>query len=1372
MSGAENAAPRLIWRLRLLAASIALMALAFSQEPGNIVPDTKFDLVADPGGFLARSLSLWDPSGAFGQLQNQAYGYLFPMGPFFWLGDAVGLQPWIVQRLWWSLVLIVAFLGMWRLSAALVQATPWARLAGSLLYALAPKILSELTAISIEVWPMALAPWVLWPLVDPAPRSWRWRITRSAVAVACLGGVNAVASGAALVLPALWFLTRRPSLRVYGLALIWLVAVTAAIAWWLGALLLLGQHSPPFLDWIESISITSSTASVFEAVRGTSAWLGFLVTSGGPSWPGGFLLVSEPALVVVTAGLAALGLVGLGIRSRVREPLFLSVAVVVGLFLLTAGHEGAVRSVLSSPLRDLLDGPLAAMRNLHKFDLVVRVPLTLGVVVGIDALTRLATRARLLPSLVPIGVVLMVVSVAAPAVVGTLARPESYERVPAHWYDAAAWLDAQPGDGAVLMLPAASVSDFEWGSTKDNPLQALATRPFVHRDAVPLGSAGATRFLDGLQAEVGSGRGGVHIPQLLSTAGVRFVLVPNDLRLDAAGDDLVRVHSALEQSGLRRVAAFGQSASSRPESEDVTVDFRTVLDRPRIEIFEIPAVAGATVVPLDDVQTAVSTGPEDLVALTRMTGDSLAVLADADAAPQTGGPVVAMDGLRSREVAFGRVTHNRSHVLQEAEPPTQDRPVVEYTLPELSDRTLQGWDGVARLTASSSASDVTADLYLGPGYGPAAAIDGVPESGWMSGEVRKARGQWLRIDFTQPVRLGKVWVEVLDHPAIGSSPSRLEFESDTGVVSADVLPNGLAGATIPDGLTSSLTITLTAVTEGFPENAFGIGEIQFLDRWTRPRLEVPAVGRPDTLLLERGMSGTPPCVRVDGVARCNPEVARPPEEPGALRRTVRLEEGGRFAVRGWAVPSQVDALDGYVDHPGGIQARSSSRLVPGPWLRPGAAFDTDEGTGWIAARDDPQPRLSLLLPEERQISGLRFVNDNALAASRPRQVSIAFGDGTEVSGTVGEDGLMTFEPRDTRRLTVSFGAGYPLENISSRGGMRTTAPVGASEIRVLGAEDLSKAVSPAQETGAQCGFGPSVTVNGIQHETTVSGSIEDLLAGTPLEWELCSAELVMLRSGPNVIDLTSTFEFMPDSIAFERQGANQSVAVPQPAGIDRPSAAEVTINLPDSEDRGERVVIVPQNFHDGWLARDTSGTVLEPIKVNGWMQAWRVPAATSEIEAHFAPDRFYRPILGAGGLALLALLLAAWWPSGSGGVRERPMLPGRPPEWFSAATLVVAGVLIGGLPLGLCAVLGVAGAWWLRSVRAGAPVVGGIVLVLLLSAAALVSLDPWPAGQANIDSLMVQALTFTAVVLGVSRALHGPHAPQLRPSAFDDAPSS
>ncbi|HET6692968.1 MAG TPA: alpha-(1-_3)-arabinofuranosyltransferase family protein, partial [Pedococcus sp.] len=262
------------FRARLVAACVVLVGLALVQSPGLLVPDTKLDLAIAPLDFLQRAAHLWDAEGAFGQLQNQAYGYLWPMGPFFVLGNLIDLPGWIVQRLWLALVMCVAFTGTAKLSRVLGVRSDLACIVAGLAFALSPRMLTTLGPISIEAWPSALAPWVLLPLVIGSTRgSPRRAAALSALAIAMVGGVNAAATAAVLPLGAWWLLTRTPGPRRRSMMIWWPVFTTLGTLWWLVPLFVMGAYSPPFLDYIEAADNTTFPTTLFDALRGTSNWV-------------------------------------------------------------------------------------------------------------------------------------------------------------------------------------------------------------------------------------------------------------------------------------------------------------------------------------------------------------------------------------------------------------------------------------------------------------------------------------------------------------------------------------------------------------------------------------------------------------------------------------------------------------------------------------------------------------------------------------------------------------------------------------------------------------------------------------------------------------------------------------------------------------------------------------------------------------------------------------------------------------------------------------------------------------------------------------------------------------------------------------------
>ena len=207
----------------LWVAAAAALILTFAQSPGKISPDTKLDLTANPLRFLARAFNLWNSELPFGQAQNQAYGYLFPHGAFFLAGDVLGLPGWVTQRLWWALLLTVGFWGLLRVAEALGIGTPTSRVIAAAAFALSPRVLTTLGAISSETLPMMLAPWVLLPVIlalrgaagaatsSSSRGSVRMLAARSALAIALMGAVNAVATLTGCLAAVIWWACHRPN---------------------------------------------------------------------------------------------------------------------------------------------------------------------------------------------------------------------------------------------------------------------------------------------------------------------------------------------------------------------------------------------------------------------------------------------------------------------------------------------------------------------------------------------------------------------------------------------------------------------------------------------------------------------------------------------------------------------------------------------------------------------------------------------------------------------------------------------------------------------------------------------------------------------------------------------------------------------------------------------------------------------------------------------------------------------------------------------------------------------------------------------------------------------------------------------------------
>lgn len=1363
------AADRMVHRLRLVAVCAALTALAFIQDPGRIAADTKLDLAVDPSGFLGRALSLWEPLGFFGQLQNQAYGYLFPMGPFYVAADALAVPAWVAQRLWWSLLLCVAFLGVARLSRYLGVASPTARIFAGLAYALAPRMITEIGVLSVEVLPFAMAPWVIVPLAARGEGRLgnRRAAALSGLAVLACGGVNAVATFAVLPLAAWWILTRFRGAARWRLLGWWTLSVALATSWWLAPLLVLGRYSPPFLDWIESSSVTTLITSPDVVLRGASQWVAYVADGGGPVWPAGWQLVTSPALILATALVAAAGLAGLCLRDTAFRP-FLVGGALAGLVLVGAGHVGPATGLGAEEVRALLDGALAPLRNTHKFDVLLRLPLAIGVGWAVQALlSARGGRRRPFALAAVVGLAVAVALGAWPALTGGLTRDRSFAGIPGYWAETAAWLaDQEPGARA-LVLPGASFGVYSWGRTQDEPLQPLATSPWAVRDAVPLSSAGNIRWLDAIQERIDSGRGSPGLADALARAGVRYLVVRNDIdrrRADTPRGSLIR-QALVRSGGFTPVAGFGPILPPY-RTETTVVDAGLQDASVAVEVWRVdsPYAAPDPRVSIRDVDasTLIASGAAEGLADLADAGvlGARAVLTVGDDGPvaDLDLPRAVTDSFRRTEVNVGRSRDNRSQTLTAEDPFVQDRRVGDYLPVDPAGRQAEAVFTGGRVRASSSGSDADSLRARSSAAQPWAALDGDPRTAWISGDLEPGVGQWWEVDLDEPMEAGSIQVRFLVGDVAGTPPARVTVTTDAGEAMVDVRATDEAQEIpLPPGPTRTLRLTLTAVAAddatraygstdvtpdpGNPGEGFGIREVS-LPPGVAVQRQVQAPGAADggPIVLSERRGARSGCVVVDAQVACDGSLAEQSEEQDGVRRLVTVERAGDYRVRIDVRPRPGASLDELLRPipADAIIARATSVQVSDPAVRGQAAVDGSLETAWVASPLERRPELRLSWREPSRVSGVQLITRPGLPTSRPLRVTATV-DGVETTGVVTAQGILRIPPGEAREITLRFDNQSTVRSLDPLTGSYAPMPLGITEVRVLGDREPTVGPRPTDAAVVPCGFGPSLVLDGtVVSKTEVSATVGDVLTDTLVRATPCEGRVIRLEEGAHAIDALSTAEYVVERVVLEPVG---QPAVPLAAAspdVLRWDATEREVAVAASP--VARLLETSENANAGWQAT-LDGSSLTPVRVDGWRQAWLLPpGAGGAVTMSFAPQSSYAAGLAGGLVGVLVLTALAAWPRRrpeDQGVRSTPpSVDGRVALLALPVGALVAGFLLAG-PWGVLAVGASFGLcwllprWWIAAAAAG---LSGLIAAVI----------PWP-GRLDAPVAVVAASALLAV---------------------------
>lgn len=1232
-----------LWGLREGTAPCFLVVLAVLQSPGKLTFDTDLGLALNPVHLLRRASHLWGAEAGFGGVGDQTYGFLFPIGPFFALGHALGLPPWLVQRLWCAVVLVLAYDGMRRLVRRMLSPQPLVGVVAGLAWALSPRMLTVVGPFSSEALAVALAPWLLLPLVAHLHRDVRRTAWLSGLVVLGLGSVNAAATLAVLPLPVLFLLTRSTPWRDRARSLGWWSAgVLLGAGWWIGPLLLLGAYSPPFIDWVESARTTTDPVSALAALRGVTDWVGYVPEGAAGFWPAAWNLATSRDLALVTLAVAVLGLAGLASR-RLPEQRFLLLSAALGFTLLTMGHQGSPGGPLAAQVRDLLDRQAVPFRNIYKFDPVLRLPIVLGLAHLLHQ--GLQVRLRLVRPVLAVVVAAGVLVGATPAFAGQLRPGPAFSAVPAWWSQAADYLAAGGVVGRTLVVPEATTGRYTWGRTIGEPLEALAHSPWAVRNQVPLTLAGNTRLVDAVESVLATGRGSAALADVLARSGVGQVLVRNDLsRVEADSLPPVRVRQALDRSpGLRLVKGFGPP--QRFGEGTSTVDGGIDLAPPALQVWVVDRpVATVHTTPLDTA-VAISGGPEDLLTLLEsgvLRTDQATVLAS-DAPRTWSGPRVVSDGLQRRERSFGRVHDATGPLLTATEPYRQVRAAHDLLPAGVQGRlTTARYDGTVAVTASSSAAYPDSFGGIDVTRGPEAALDADPTTYWQSGALTRPEGQWLEVVRTEPSDVDQVTLTMVSQPLFGPQVRAVRVTTDAGsrvvpvatTESPQVVP-------LPAGRWTRLRITLTDVVGNPRFGVVGLRELALPGR-TPTRSVVAASRLPAGSLAPavvfRAVDPTQACVVVAAQTRCDAGSARPGEEAKALRREFALPQASGYVVTGTVLASAGVAS---LLQPFGnaLVATASSTLDVGAPTAAMAAVDGDPRTSWVARPGEPLPALAIRWPQPQDVSELVLEHAEQPASSVPLRVHVHAATGDR-DAVVGVGGRVSFAPLRTNEVVLTFPELRPQRSTSSRTLLTTTLPVGVAEVRLPQVPVPAVRFADTTVTGTACGFGPDLEVDGRSYDTQVLGTVGDLRAAEPLLLGLCGpgGGTVDLAAGPHRITATSTTQFRVRSLVL------RPAALP----VARVPARTVTVHRWDATHRSVTVasgaatlLVVPEAANPGWHAT-AGGRRLTALTVDGWQQGWLLPAgAALDVRLDFAPDRTYRLSLLLGALAVLLLLVLA-----------------------------------------------------------------------------------------------------------------------------------
>ncbi len=958
-------------------------------DRGRVAADTKQYLYLDPGRLLSRAASMWDPNIGFGTVTHQTIGYLFPMGPYYWLLDKVGLPDWVAQRLWLGSLIFAAGLGVLYLMRRLGRVGPGVVVA-ALAYMFSPYLLDYSARISVLLMPWAALGFLIAFVID-ASRDGGWsRPALFALTVQLIGGVNATALLFALLGPALWLaystivareIRWRRAFAVTGR--VGLLTVITSL-WWAAGLSIQGSYGIDILKFTETVRAVSRTSVPGEVLRGLGYWFFYGQDRIGPWTAAASTYTQHSHTILFGYGIATLALLA-ATTIRWRERGYFVVLALVGTVIAVGAHPYDSPSPLGALFKAFANSSKAglALRSTGRATPLVVLGLAALLGSGVDASSRWLRQHDLsrVALAVPVVVGALVLANFPPLWDGSFygANIERPENIPSYWYDAAKAIDAGGTSTRVVELPGADFASYIWGNLVDPLTPGITNRPYVARELIPWGGPAAQNLLDAFdrryQENVYDPRGVADVLRLMSAGGVvlRYDIQSERYNL-IRPSELQRAFAATP--GLQGPQKFGPprpAATAIPETDERALDappneaappsvaLYTVPDARSIVRAESPVAPlvvagdGEGLVDASDIgllagnRTVLYSGSYDAATLRRIASDGVLVLTDSN---------------RKRAQRWSTILDNYGI--------TEQANQISLATDE-SDARLDVFPNApadaATVTDQQGVVTVVATAYGNPiSYTPedraARAFDGDLRTAWKTSAFDKADGQKLRVVTRAPITTDHVrLVQPLEGPR-DRYITQVTVRLDGHVVGAyplDARSRTAAGQVVSFGTHTfnTMEIEVADTNRGHDQrlyggdSAVGFAEIDLRDAAGHPVRVHEVMAMPGDLLADYGAASLQhPLIVVMARERQLPVPPRYDPEL-VLSREFDLPTARSFAVTGTVrltsdVASQVlDSVLGVPDAAhGGVTATTSEFLAGCIRCRASAAIDGDPRTAW------------------------------------------------------------------------------------------------------------------------------------------------------------------------------------------------------------------------------------------------------------------------------------------------------------------------------------------------------------------------------------------------------------------------------------------